>query len=101
MKKADISVIIPAYNEERYVDKTLEYIERAKKVYKKTGNKAEVIVINNNSSDETENIANEYGAKIVFVKENHIARAKNRGASYAEGKYLIFVDADTFGTHPS
>jgi len=94
MTKPIVSIIIPAYNEEKFIGKTLESVKNAIQKY---GNPdaVEVIVVNNNSSDRTEEIAKGYSTKVVFEKENHIAKARNSGVSCATGKYLIFLDADT------
>jgi glycosyltransferase involved in cell wall biosynthesis len=55
----------------------------------------EVIVVDNNSSDETSQIAKSKGVKVVFEPQNQISRARNLGAKNANGKNLIFLDADT------
>lgn len=89
-----VSVIIPAYNEERYLNKTLESVRTAVQTYDKSDS-VEIIVVNNNSSDNTEQIARGMGVTVVFESENKIAKARNRGAACANGKYLIFLDADT------
>jgi glycosyltransferase involved in cell wall biosynthesis len=90
----DYSIIIPAYNEEDLLPLTLESALAAKKALsaKFAG---QIIVVDNNSSDRTAEIAKSHGAKVVFEKENCIARARNRGAEAAEGRLLIFLDADT------
>ncbi|HRR06765.1 MAG TPA: glycosyltransferase, partial [Victivallales bacterium] len=58
----------------------------------------EVIVVDNNSTDNTAEIAREFGVNVVFEKVNCIARARNAGAKNAKGKYLVFIDADTVVT---
>lgn len=55
----------------------------------------EVIVVDNNSSDETPVIARENSCRVVFEPYNQISRARNRGAGVAKGHFLIFLDADT------
>lgn len=91
-----ISVIIPAYNEENYLGRTLEYLLKAKEYYKKlTGKSVEIIVVNNNSEDKTSKIAKKYNTLLVFEPINNIARARNAGAKRASGNYLVFLDADT------
>lgn len=92
MIKPRISIIIPAYNEEKYIGTTLESVEKAKKVYEKD---VEVIVVNNNSTDATEKIAKSFGAKVVFEEERRIASVRNKGASVANGDILAFLDADS------
>lgn len=91
-KHGSISVIIPAFNEAKYIGKTLESVFRAGDNYV---GEVEVIVVDNNSTDKTGEIAQRLGATVVFEPQNQIARARNAGASAASGKYLIFLDADT------
>lgn len=88
----DYSIIIPAYNEEKYLPATLEAVKEAMSSIKLSG---EVIVVDNNSTDKTAEIANSNGAVVVFEGYNQISRARNKGAESAQGKYLIFLDADT------
>ncbi|MGY8814994.1 MAG: glycosyltransferase [Gammaproteobacteria bacterium] len=88
----DYSIIIPAYNEEDYLPATLTSLKDA---MPKLGLHGEIIVVDNNSSDTSAKIAADHGAKVVFEPINQISRARNAGASLAQGRYLIFVDADT------
>lgn len=55
----------------------------------------EVIVVDNNSTDETGDLARALGACVVFEPINQISRARNAGAAAARGEFFIFVDADT------
>jgi len=87
--KPKISIIIPTYNEENYVEETLKSIREQKfKDY-------ELIVSDCYSEDNTVRIAEKYADKIIFSKTRSTASARNLGASIAKGKYFIFVDADT------
>ncbi len=88
----DYSIIIPAYNEEEYLPKTLTALRAAIPNLNLSG---KIIVVDNNSSDRTAAIAEEHGATVVFESINQISRARNAGAKVAQGRYLIFVDADT------
>ena len=88
----DYSIIIPAYNEEKYLPETLKAVAKAINAIEFSG---EVIVVDNNSTDKTAEVAESYGASVVFESFEQIARARNRGAESAKGKYLIFLDADT------
>lgn len=56
---------------------------------------AEVIVVDNNSSDRTAELAIGAGAQVVFEPVNQIARARNAGAAAAKGDWLLFIDADS------
>ena len=87
-----LSIIIPAYNEEAFLPRTLEHLGKALKA---TSIDAEVIVVDNNSSDKTAEIAEDWGARVVFEGRNHISRARNTGAGVALTDYLLFLDADT------
>jgi len=93
-----ISIVIPAFNEERLLGESLAQIKVAANVFIKTGWQTELIVCDNNSTDRTAEIARTAGALVVFEPINQIARARNTGASAATGGWLIFVDADS---HPS
>jgi len=88
------SIIIPAYNEEKLLSKTLACLNKVKERLNNdfTG---EIIVVDNNSTDNTAKIAKEYEAQVVFERENCIAKARNAGAKSAKGEFLIFIDADT------
>ena len=91
----DISVIIPAFNEARYLPATLESIRRASEhLRSNTGVDVEVIVVDNNSTDETASVAEDMGATVVREPVQGIGRSRNRGASVATGEVLVFVDAD-------
>ena len=91
----DLSVIIPAFNEERYLSGTLESIRRASEHLRaKVAVDVEVIVVDNNSIDETAMVAGDMGATVVREPVQGIGRARNRGASAARGDVLVFVDAD-------
>lgn len=87
-----LSVIIPAFNEERYLPRTLEHLRRAAD---HLGSDVEVIVADNASTDRTAEIASGSGARVVPVPEHNIGRARNAGASAAAGDVLVFLDADT------
>lgn len=93
MKK--ISVIIAAYNAEKYLSETLDSI------FLQTMNRSEyeVIVINDGSSDTTLDILNSYKQKysnlIIINKENGgPSSARNSGLDVAQGEYIFFFDAD-------
>jgi glycosyltransferase involved in cell wall biosynthesis len=91
-----ISVIIPAFNEERYLPLTLEHLERARDHVGAGRNKqVEVVVVDNASTDGTADIAMGCGARVVPEPDHNIARVRNTGASAASGDLLVFLDADT------
>jgi glycosyltransferase involved in cell wall biosynthesis len=86
------SIIIPAYNEEKWLTRTLPYLKKAMETLDVSG---EVIVVDNNSTDGTARVARRHNARIVFEPVNQISRARNTGARIAKGRYFIFLDADT------
>ncbi len=93
-----ISIIVPAFNEERLLGASLAQVKSASAAFADIGWDTELIVCDNNSNDNTADIACSAGATVVFEPINQIARARNRGASLATGAWLVFVDADS---HPS
>ncbi len=90
MENPVISVIIPAYNEENYIAKTLECFRN-----QETRAPFEIVVCDNNSTDATVSIAKQYADKVVSEKKQGIAFARNTGFKHSTGKYLVFADADT------
>jgi len=92
-----ISVIVPAFNEEKLLGASLTEIKSATSAFTARGWSFELIVCDNNSTDRTADIARAAGAKVVFEPVNQIARARNAGAAAATGDWFIFVDADS---HP-
>jgi glycosyltransferase involved in cell wall biosynthesis len=93
-----ISVIIPAFNEERLIGETLRQVQAATIAFSGRGWETETIVCDNNSTDRTAELARAGGAVVVFEPVNQIARARNCGAAAASGDWLVFIDADS---HPS
>ena len=83
-----ISVIIPAYNEEKVIGNCFESLE------KQSYRPLEIIVVDDGSSDNTLKIAEKFN--IPVLKQNHQGPglARNLGASKAKGEILVFVDAD-------
>ena len=90
-----ISVIIPAFNEERLLALTLTEINAARAAFAPRGFDSELIVCDNNSTDRTAEMARAAGARVVFEPVNQIARARNTGAAVASGDWLLFIDADS------
>ncbi|MFU8848947.1 MAG: glycosyltransferase [Opitutales bacterium] len=87
------SVILPAFNEAGELPSTLSAVKTAMVAQNAPG---EIIVVDNNSTDDTAAVAQTHGADhVVFEPVNQIARARNAGAAQSRGQHLIFVDADT------
>jgi glycosyltransferase involved in cell wall biosynthesis len=93
------SVIIPAYNEERYLPRLLNSINVARANYSGGDDEIEVIVADNDSTDRTSEVATAHGARVVHVAKRRIGAARNGGARIAGGEILCFIDAD-FSIHP-
>jgi glycosyltransferase involved in cell wall biosynthesis len=93
-----VSVIIPAFNEERLLGESLGQVNAAMTAFARRNWDAELIVCDNNSTDRTAEVARAAGATVVFEPVNQIGRARNHGAEAATGDWLIFIDADS---HPS
>ena len=96
--RVKISVVVPAFNEEKLLGASLAEIKTAAAAFTTRGWEFELIVCDNNSTDRTGDIARAAGATVVFEPFNQIGRARNSGAAAATGDWLIFVDADS---HPS
>ena len=94
-KPLRISLVVPAYNEEKLLGLTLGHLRTATAAFTQRGWEVELIVCDNNSTDRTAEIARAAGAKVVFEPFNQIARARNTGAAAATGEWLLFVDADS------
>ena len=84
-----LSIIIPAFNEEKCLSATLEAVRAA------AVDGMEVIVVDNESTDATREIAERSGATVVDEHEHNIAKVRNAGAAKATGDVLVFLDADT------
>lgn len=85
------SVIIPAYNAEKYLECTL------KSVYQQTFSDFEIVVVNDGSRDRTAEILNaQTDPRLrVFHQENHgVSAARNRAIRESKGKYIAFLDSD-------
>jgi len=90
-----ISVVIPAFNEEKLLPGTLTAVQAASEAFIRREWSMEVIVCDNNSTDQTASLARTAGAQVVFEPVNQIGRARNTGAAAATGDWLVFVDADS------
>lgn len=89
--KPEVSIVIPVWNEEDNILRTLSSISCLKTKYE-----TELILVNNNSTDRTQDIIDYLGIKSVFEKNQGIACARAAGLRAALGKYHLCADADTF-----
>ena len=91
--KPKYSIVIPCYNEEKFIGATLASFN--KQTYSGT---FEIIVVDNNCSDNTVKIAKSYGAKIVTEKISGVCHARQTGTLASLGEIVISTDADTIYT---
>lgn len=89
MSAPNVSVIIPAHNEAFLLPRCLTAL-----THQKENPPFELIVVDNNSSDDTARIAQSFGVKVIRETKPGPAAARNRGIRAASGDILIFVDAD-------
>lgn len=92
-----VSVIVPVYNGEKYIAKCIESL------LKQTLKEIEIIIINDGSTDKTDEIINSYlpDGRVKYLKKtNHgIGSTRNFGLKQSSGEYIGFVDGDDFVEH--
>jgi len=79
-----LSVIIPTYNEEAYIERALKSVQFAD----------EIILVDSFSTDKTVDIANKYNCKILQRKFDNFSNQKNHALQFANCDWVLFVDAD-------
>ena len=84
------SIVIPVYNVEDYIKRTLDNI------FNQTEKDFEVIVVDDGSTDKSIEIAKKYDVKIIKTKHVSVSEARNIGVKHAKGEYLIFLDSDDY-----
>ncbi len=92
-----VSVIIPAYNAERFIDQCVD------SVLSQTLSDIEIIVVDDGSTDATFELANakaQIDSRLTVLSQNNLyaGTARNEGMKHATGKYLYFLDADDYIT---
>ncbi len=87
-----VSVIIPAYNGDRYIARAIE------SVIAQTYTDCEIIVVDDGSQDNTSSVVENYGEKINYIYQPNqgVAVARNRGIKEAKGEFIAFLDQDDF-----
>jgi len=95
MKKKDVSVIIPVYNVEQYLEECLD------SVINQTLNNIEIICVNDGSTDSSLGILEAYEKKdnrvrIISQENKGLSAARNTGMRLAEGKYIYYLDSDDY-----
>jgi glycosyltransferase involved in cell wall biosynthesis len=85
-----ISLVIPAYNEEKYLGNCLKSVLAHSQEFH------EIIVINNASTDKTAEVARSFpGVRVIHEPEKGITHARQRGCAEASGDIIAYIDADT------
>jgi len=84
-----ISVVIPAYNEEKYISACLSSLKH--QIY----TDFEIIVVDNSSTDKTAQIARLFADKVIFEPVRGVARARQTGFEAARSEIIVSADADT------
>lgn len=95
MKKELISVIVPVYNVEKYLQKCVDSI------INQTYNEMEIILVDDGSTDSSGKICDQYKNKderiiVIHKKNGGLSSARNSGLDIMKGKYVYFVDSDDF-----
>ena len=91
MGKYDVSVVIPAHNEENYVARCIRSIKKSAYNF---GGKVEIIVVCNRCTDKTADIAKRSGARVLFCEDRCIALVRNKGIKNANGRTVMTIDCD-------
>jgi peptidoglycan-N-acetylglucosamine deacetylase len=84
-----ISVVIPAYNEEHYLPKTLNSLSRLQR------KPDEIIIVDGSSTDKTFAVARAFGATVVIIPHRGIGLARQQGLEQTTGDVVAYTDADT------
>lgn len=85
-----VSIIIPAFNEEKYIAECLSALSRSDYPH----NKVETIVVDNGSTDRTKVIAQQFGVYLVDKPLGNVGAVRNCGVRASRGEIVIFLDAD-------
>ncbi len=85
-----ISVIVPTYNEEKYIEATLESVRN-----QDYNGDFEIIVVDGDSKDNTVEVARKYADRIIISRKRGTGVQRDLGAKHAKGEFLAFIDADT------
>jgi glycosyltransferase involved in cell wall biosynthesis len=91
MSTKTVSIVIPAYNEKAYLPAALESMHRQVKAMNR---QVELLLIDNNSTDDTSRIAREFGATVIEERRQGYVYAVARGLQCAHGDIVIVTDAD-------
>jgi glycosyltransferase involved in cell wall biosynthesis len=91
--KLDLSIVVPAYNVDKYLDESIVSV-----LSQKTQYKYELIIINDGSVDNTQDVISKYanneGIKLINQGNKGLSNARNVGIDASRGKFIMFLDAD-------
>ncbi|CEH33395.1 glycosyltransferase family 2 protein [Romboutsia lituseburensis] len=90
-----ISIIIPVYNVENYIEECL------KSIFNQTYKNIEVIIVNDGSTDRSKNIIEKFKLKyknIIYLEQENkgVSEARNLGLRHAKGEYVMYIDSDDY-----
>ena len=91
-----LSIVVPAFNESKLIESCLETLTRALEAAGVAREAYECIVVDNNSTDDTATRAAQFGARVLSEPIRQIARARNKGGYAARGRWILFLDADSW-----
>ncbi len=89
-KKILFSIVIPAYNEEKMIASCIQHAQKQVCDFE-----YEIIVVDNNSTDNTSRIAQDFGVRVIEEQTQGVGAARQMGTKEAQGIYITHIDADT------
>ena len=93
-----VTVVIPAHNEEKYIERCIDSIKASARIY---GGPVEIIVVCNRCTDKTAELAEASGARVLHNSDRCIAKVRNTGIFDAKGRIVVTIDADNRMTEGS
>ena len=97
-----LTIVIPTYNEEKYISNTIESIIKQNHIYG-----TRVIIADNNSTDNTRNIVSQLKKQysniinIELIDGGNVSKGRNNGAKITNTEYILFMDGDVILTNPN
>ena len=97
-----LTIVIPTYNEEKYISNTIESIFKQNHIYG-----TRVIIADNNSTDNTRNIVYQLKKQysniinIELIDGGNVSKGRNNGAKITNTEYILFMDGDVILTNPN
>ncbi|MCH5194340.1 MAG: glycosyltransferase [Oscillospiraceae bacterium] len=91
LHKYTFTVVIPAHNEEKYVERCIRSVKAAAEYY---GGSVQIIVVCNRCTDRTAEIAKKHGADVIMNEDRCIAKVRNAGIFASKGEVIVTIDCD-------